>query len=71
MCCFLARPEDYDLVTGKVEKVIFIIFTGDEIKDYNRLVSLAGEETAQATIKNNFRKREVKQYAKSPMCRDR
>lgn len=49
--CFGAHPEDYDHVAGRVEKVISIIFTGDEIEDYNRLVSLAGEETAQATIK--------------------
>lgn len=49
--CFWAHPESYDHVAGRVEKVISIIFTGDEIEDYNRLVSLAGEETAQATIK--------------------
>lgn len=49
--CFWAHPEDYDHVAGRVEKVISIIFTGDEIEDYNRLVSLSGEETAQATIK--------------------
>ena len=49
--CFWAYPENYDHVAGRAEKVISIIFTGDEIEDYNRLVSLAGEETAQATIK--------------------
>lgn len=49
--CFWAHPEDYDHVAGRVEKVISIIFTGDEIEDYNRLVSLAGKETAQETIK--------------------
>lgn len=49
--CFWAHPESYDHVAGRIEKVISIIFTGDEIEDYNRLVSLAGEETAQATIK--------------------
>ena len=36
--CFWAHPEDYDHVAGRVEKVISIIFTGDEIEDYNRLV---------------------------------
>lgn len=56
MCCFWARPEDYDHVAGRVEKVISIIFTGDEIEDYNRLVSLAGEETAQETIKKILHK---------------
>lgn len=49
--CFWAYPENYDHVAGRFEKVISIIFTGDEIEDYNRLVSLSGEETAQAIIK--------------------
>lgn len=49
--CFWAHPEDYDHVAGRIEKVISIIFTGDEIADYNKLVSLAGEKTAQETIK--------------------
>lgn len=51
MSCFWAHPEDYDHVAGRIEKVISIIFTGDEIADYNKLVSLAGEKTAQETIK--------------------
>lgn len=51
MRCFWAHPEDYDHVAGKLEKVISIIFTGNEIDDYNKLISLAGEETAQKTIK--------------------
>lgn len=49
--CFGASPENYEHIAGKVEKVISIIFTGDEIEDYNRLVRLSGEDTAQATIK--------------------
>jgi len=49
--CFWAHPEDYDHVAERVEKIVSIIFTGDEIEDYNRLVSLSGEEAAQATIK--------------------
>lgn len=51
MRCFWAHPEDYDHIAGKAEKVVSIIFTGDEIDDYNKLVELAGEESAQATIK--------------------
>ena len=27
------------------------MFTGDEVEDYKRLISLSGEEGAQATIK--------------------
>jgi hypothetical protein len=49
--CFWAHPEDYEHAAGKIEKVISIIFTGDEIEDYNKLIELSGEETAQATIK--------------------
>ncbi len=49
--CFWARPEDYDHVAGRVEKVLSITFAGEEIEDYNRLVRLAGEETPQAIVK--------------------
>jgi len=49
--CFWAYPENYDHVAGRIEKVISIIFTGDEIEDYNKLINLSGEETAQTTIK--------------------
>ncbi|MDO5113778.1 MAG: hypothetical protein Q4E67_05335 [Planctomycetia bacterium] len=49
--CFWAYPEDYDHVAGKYEKIISLIFTGNEIEDYYKLIEFAGEETAQATIK--------------------
>lgn len=49
--CFWDHPENYEHIAGKIEKVISIIFTGDEIEDYNKLIKLSGEETAQATIK--------------------
>lgn len=51
MRCFWAYPEDYDHVAGKPEKVIAIIFSGDEIEDYYKLIRLSGESAAQATIK--------------------
>lgn len=51
MHCFWAHPEDYDHVAGKPEKAVMVIFSGDEIKDYEKLVALAGEATAQDTIK--------------------
>ena len=51
MRCFWAHPENYDHVAGKPEKVISIIFSGHEIEDYNKLVSLSGKDTAQAMIK--------------------
>lgn len=49
--CFWAFPEDYDHVAGRPEKFISIIFTGDEIEDYNKLIRLSGQESAQTTIK--------------------
>ena len=51
MKCFWAHPEDYDHVAGKPEKMISIIFSGNEIDDYKKLIRLAGKETAQSTIK--------------------
>ncbi|MGI6784173.1 MAG: hypothetical protein ACOX5A_08080 [Aminivibrio sp.] len=49
--CFWAHPESYDHVAGKYEKMITIVFTGNEIEDYQKLIELAGEKTAQETIK--------------------
>lgn len=51
MRCFWAHPEDYDHVAGNPEKMVSIIFSGNEIDDYNKLIRLAGEQTAQETIK--------------------
>lgn len=51
MHCFWAYPDNYEHVAGKYEKVISIIFTGNEIEDYNKLITLAGEEHAQDYIK--------------------
>ena len=52
MRCFWAYPEDYDHIAGKIEKAVSIIFSGDEIEDYNKLIELAGEESAQKKIKD-------------------
>ena len=49
--CFWAHPENYDHVAGKYERVISLVFTGDEIEDYNKLIRLSGEEAAQEVIK--------------------
>ncbi len=53
--CFWAHPEDHDHVAGRFEKMISIIFTGDEIEVYDKLIRLAGEKTAQETIKKILR----------------
>jgi hypothetical protein len=52
MKCFWAHPENYSHIAGKEQRQIIITFTGDEIEDYNRLVSLVGTEQAEQTIKS-------------------
>ena len=54
--CFWAHPEEYTHVAGREQRQIIITFTGDEIEDYNRLVSLVGIDRAEATIKNMIAK---------------
>lgn len=49
--CFWTHPENYDHVAGKYERIISLVFTGDEIEDYYKLIQLSGEEKAQETIK--------------------
>ncbi len=49
--CFWAHPENYEHVAGRFEKIISIVFSGDEIYDYNELIKLAGSSAAQTTIK--------------------
>lgn len=54
--CFWAHPEDYDHIAGEFEKVISIVFTGNEIEDYNKLIALVGEDKAQDYIKDLIHK---------------
>jgi hypothetical protein len=49
--CFWAYPEDYDHVADVKQKVVTIVFTGDEIEDFNRLIDISGIEGAQDKIK--------------------
>lgn len=49
--CFWAYPEDYEHIAGKYEKIISVVFTGNEVEDYNKLISLSGKEHAQDFIK--------------------
>jgi len=53
--CYWAHPEDYAHVAGKQQKAICVVFTGDEIQDYNRLIEIAGITEAQKTIKRLIR----------------
>ena len=50
--CFWAYPEEYEHIAGKQHRIISIVFTGDEIEDYKRLIEASGIEEAQRTIKN-------------------
>jgi hypothetical protein len=49
--CFWAHPEEYEHIAGKQQRAIAIVFTGDEIKDYQRLIAMTGIGGAQRTIK--------------------
>lgn len=49
--CFWAYPENYDHVAGKFEKIISLVFTGNEIEDYYKLIELSGADKAQEVIK--------------------
>ena len=57
LSCFWAHPEKYNHVAGRLEKVVLIIFSENEIDDYNKLIELAGEEAAQETIKRIIHER--------------
>lgn len=49
--CFWAYPENYTRICGKERRQIIITFTENEIKDYDKLVSLVGLDKAEVTIK--------------------
>ena len=53
--CFWAHPEDYDHVAGVREKIVSIVFSESEIDEYNKLIEISGEESAQETIKRILR----------------
>ncbi len=49
--CFWASPEKYDHIAGNRHRIISVVFTGDEIEDYNRLIQATGIDGAQNVIK--------------------
>ena len=49
--CFWAFPEDYEHIAGKQQRMVSIVFTGNEIDDYCKLIELSGVENAQQMIK--------------------
>lgn len=54
--CFWAHPEHYDHIAGKQQRMISIVFTGNEIEDYNRLIEMSGIDKAQQMIKDILHK---------------
>ena len=50
--CFWAYPEDYEHIARKQQRIISIVFTGNEIEDYNRLIKASGMDKAQQFIKD-------------------
>ena len=53
--CYWANPEDYEHIAGKQQRVISVMFTGDEVEDYKRLIEISGIDGAQETIKRLIR----------------
>ncbi|MDT3700337.1 MAG: hypothetical protein RO469_13070 [Thermincola sp.] len=49
--CFWAYPENYEHIAGNYQRIISIVFTGDEIADYNHLIEMSGIDEAQRIIK--------------------
>lgn len=49
--CFWAHPEDYEHVAGRQIRQVSLLFSGDEVEDYRKLIELAGSDSAQTTIK--------------------
>jgi len=49
--CFWASPENYEHIAGNYHRVLSIVFTGDEVEDYNRLIEAIGVDGAQCVIK--------------------
>ncbi|MDR3295475.1 MAG: hypothetical protein LBT26_06570 [Clostridiales Family XIII bacterium] len=48
----IIRRARLEMCANMKQKIITIIFTGDEIDDFNRLVEMSGIHGAQDTIKN-------------------
>ena len=56
LTCFCAHPEKYDHIAGKIRIIITLVFTGNEIEDYYKLIELTGEDNAQNFIKEIIHK---------------
>ena len=53
--CYWASPDEYEHIAGSRQRVISVMFTGDEVEDYRRLIEISGIDGAQDTIKRLIR----------------
>ena len=53
--CYWASPDKYEHIAGNQERVIAVMFTGNEVEDYRRLIEISGIDGAQETIKRLIR----------------
>lgn len=53
MCCscFWANPEEYTHIAGREERIVSVMFTGDEVTDYNKLVAISGASEVASNVK--------------------
>lgn len=54
--CFWAYPEKYTHIADKEQRNIIVTFTGNEIADYEKLISLVGLDKAEEKIKELINK---------------
>lgn len=54
--CFWAYPENYTHIADKEQRNIIVTFTGNEIADYEKLISLVGLDKAEEKIKELINK---------------
>ena len=54
--CFWAYPEKHTHIADKEQRSIIVTFTGNEIADYERLISLVGLDKAEEKIKELINK---------------
>ncbi len=55
--CFWAHPENYGHIAGKERRMISVMFSGDEVADYEKLMEQTGDVSAQTLIKQILHER--------------
>lgn len=55
--CFWAHPENYEHIAGKERRMVSVMFSGDEVADYEKLMEQAGDVSAQTLIKQILHER--------------